>query len=711
MANKTTNYFNRELSWLEFNQRVLDEAHDSEIPLLERLKFLAITSSNLDEFFMVRVGGLHLLQASGNKKADPSGMTPRETLDAVSLRAHQMMVEQYRCLLEEIEPPLAAAGFQRVNPQELSDSQRRIVEHVFRDEIYPVLTPMAVTSDMEFPYLVNHTLNLVVRLAPDDKGKGKEKNKPGEDRFAIIPFGRTEFRFITLPSEGGYQYLPMEDAICLFIEQYFQGEYVLESIPFRVTKNADVSLQDEFASDLLHQMEDMLDQRKQGDCIRLEIAESVSVETLEFLEQGLGVLDENVYRIPGPLDLTAFMRLTEISGFDAQKDASWPPQPPPEVNPRISMFENITHQDILLCHPYESFEPVVRLVEEAAVDPDVLAIKQILYRTSKHSPIVAALIRAAEQGKHVTAIVELKARFDEARNIEWAKNLEHAGVQVIYGVKGLKTHAKICCIIRREPHGIQRYLHFGTGNYNDATAKIYSDISYFTNDEVLASDAINFFNSITGYSIPQKYQKLEAAPISLRDKLLDLIHHETERKKQGQKARIVAKVNSLVDPEIIEALYAASEAGVKIKLNIRGICCLRPGVPKLSKNIEVVSIIDRFLEHARIFYFYHGGDERVFISSADWMPRNLDRRVELLVPIEEEKCQRKLVKILNSYFEDNAKARVLNSEGVYERITPNKEKNLVRCQQVLYEEAVAAVNQAEKAGRTVFEPHMAPEDQ
>ncbi|MEQ8854983.1 polyphosphate kinase 1 [Gimesia sp.] len=705
MASNTANYLNRELSWLEFNQRVLDEAHDPSIPLLERLKFLAITSSNLDEFFMVRVGGLHLLQASGNTSTDPSGMTARETLEAISLRAHQMMVDQYQCLLKEIEPPLAEAGFQRVNPLDLSDSQRRIVEHVFRDEIYPVLTPMAVTPNMDFPYLVNHTLNIVVRLSPDEKSK-----KP-RDRFAIIPFGRTDFRFITLPSEGGYQYLPMEEAVCLFIEHFFRGEEVLECIPFRVTKNADVSLQDEFASDLLHQMEDMLDQRKQGDCIRLEIAESVSVETLEFLERGLGVLDENVYRIPGPLDLTAFMRLTDISGFDSQKDANWPPQPSPEVNPRISMFENITRQDILLCHPYESFEPVVRLVEEAAVDPDVLAIKQILYRTSKHSPIVAALIRAAEQGKHVTAIVELKARFDEARNIEWAKNLEHAGVQVIYGVKGLKTHAKICCIIRREPHGIQRYMHFGTGNYNDATAKIYSDISYFTSDEVLASDAINFFNSITGYSIPQKYQKLEAAPISLRDKLLDMIHHETERKKQGQKARIVAKINSLVDPDIIDALYEASEAGVKVKLNIRGICCLRPGVAKLSKNIEVVSIIDRFLEHARILYFYHGGDERVFISSADWMPRNLDRRVELLVPIEEENCRNKLIKILNCYFEDNAKARVLNADGVYERITPNKEKNLVRCQEVLYDEAVTAIRQAEVASRTVFEPHMAPEEQ
>lgn len=705
MATKASKYLNRELSWLEFNQRVLDEAHDPTIPLLERLKFLAITSSNLDEFFMVRVGGLHLLQASGNTTSDPSGMTPKETLKAVSLRAHQMMVEQYQCLLNEIEPPLSEAGFQRANPLELTDAQRRIVEHVFRDEIYPVLTPMAVTPEMDFPYLVNHTLNIIVRLAP------AENSENSKSRFAIIPFGRTEFRFITLPSEGGYQYLPMEDAVCLFIEQYFQGEHVLESIPFRVTKNADVSLHDEFASDLLHQMEDMLDQRKQGDCIRLEIADTVSVETLEFLECGLGVLDENVYRIPGPLDLTAFMRLTDISGFDSQKDTAWHPQPSPDVNPSISMFKNIARQDILLCHPYESFEPVVRLIEEAAIDPDVLAIKQILYRTSKNSPIVAALIRAAEQGKHVTAIVELKARFDEARNIEWAKNLEHAGVQVIYGVKGLKTHAKICCIIRREPQGIQRYIHFGTGNYNDATAKIYSDVSYFTCDEVLASDAINFFNSITGYSLPQKYQKLEAAPIGLRDKILELIHHETERKKQGQKARIVAKVNSLVDPEITDALYEASEAGVKIKLNIRGICCLRPGVSKLSKNIEVVSIIDRFLEHARVLYFYHGGDERVLISSADWMPRNLDRRVELLVPIEENKSRRKLVKILNSYFADNAKGRVLNSNGDYERITPGKDKKLVRCQQALYEEAVSAVKQAEKAGRTIFEPHMAPEDQ
>lgn len=704
MASKASRYLNRELSWLEFNQRVLDEAHDTSIPLLERLKFLAITSSNLDEFFMVRVGGLHLLQASGNVRPDASGMTPKDTLNAISLRAHQMMVEQYQCLLTEIEPPLAEAGFQRAIPHELTDSQRRIVAHVFNDEIYPVLTPMAVTPEMDFPYLMNHTLNLAVRLAPADPVESEQ------DRFAIIPFGRTEFRFITLPSEGGYQYLPMEDAVCLFIERYFPGEHVLESIPFRVTKNADVSLHDEFASDLLHEMEDMLDQRKQGACVRLEVAETVSVETLEFLERGLEVRDENVYRIPGPLDLTAFMRLTEISGFEAQKDKSWPPQPSPDVNPRISMFENITNQDILLCHPYESFEPVVRLIEEAAVDPDVLAIKQILYRTSKNSPIVAALMEAAKQGKHVTAIVELKARFDEARNIEWAKNLEHAGVQVIYGVKGLKTHAKICCIIRREPNGIQRYLHFGTGNYNDATAKIYSDISYFTCDEVLASDAINFFNSITGYSLPQKFQKLEAAPISLRDKILDLIHHETERKKQGQKARIIAKVNSLVDPEIIEALYEASEAGVKIKLNIRGICCLRPGVTKLSKNIEVVSIIDRFLEHARIFYFYHGGDERVLISSADWMPRNLDRRVELLIPIEEKNSHRKVVKILNSYFEDNAKARVLNNKGNYERLTPGKGKKLVRCQKSLYDAAVTAIKQAEKAGRTIFEPHMAPEE-
>jgi len=704
MASKVSKYLNRELSWLEFNQRVLDEAHDPSIPLLERLKFLAITSSNLDEFFMVRVGGLHLLQTSGNKTPDASGMTPKEILDAISVRAHQMMVEQYQCLLTEIEPPLAEAGFHRANPQELTDSQRQIVEQVFKDEIYPVLTPMAVTPEMDFPYLMNHTLNFIVRLAPD------EKEETPQDRFAIIPFGRTESRFITLPSEGGYQYLPMEDAVCLFVEQYFRGENVLESIPFRVTKNADISLQDEFSSDLLHQMEDMLDLRKQGDCIRLEIAESVSVETLEFLERGLGVLEENVYRIPGPLDLTAFMRLTDISGFDVQKSETWPPQPAPMVNPEISMFENISRQDLLLCHPYESFEPVVRLIEESAVDPDVLAIKQILYRTSKNSPIVAALIRAAEQGKHVTAIVELKARFDEARNIEWAKNLEHAGVQVIYGVKGLKTHAKLCCIVRREPQGIRRYLHFGTGNYNDATAKIYSDISYFTCDEALASDAINFLNSITGYSLPQNYQKLEAAPISLRDKILDLIHHETERKKQGQKARIVAKVNSLVDPQIIDALYEASEAGVKVKLNVRGICCLRPGVSKLSKNIEVVSIIDRFLEHARILYFYHGGDERVFISSADWMPRNLDRRVELLVPIEEERSRRKVTKILNRYFEDNTKARVLNSDGVYQRITPGKGKKRVRCQQVLYEEAVAAVKQAEKTGRTIFEPHMAPEE-
>jgi polyphosphate kinase len=371
------------------------------------------------------------------------------------------------------------------------------------------------------------------------------------------------------------------------------------------------------------------------------------------------------------------------------------------------MFDTIARRDILLHHPYESFEPVVRLVEEAADDPDVLAIKQTLYRTSRNSPVVAALCRAAEKGKHVTAIVELKARFDEERNIEWARNLEQASVQVIYGVKGLKTHAKLCIIVRREPHGIQRYVHFGTGNYNEITARIYGDVSYFTNDEELGADATSFFNAVSGYSQPQQFRKIEAAPMGLRDRLLEMIEIETQRKQQGQKAYIAAKLNSLVDSRIIDALYTASQAGVRIQLNVRGICCLRPGVPELSENITVVSIVDRFLEHSRIIYFYHGGDERVFISSADWMPRNLDRRVELLVPVEDAASRRRLISILDVYFRDNVKGRVLRQDGTYDRVRAKRKAKKVRCQELFYEEACDALKRAEQSRRTTFEPYRA----
>jgi polyphosphate kinase len=523
----------------------------------------------------------------------------------------------------------------------------------------------------------------------------------------VIPFGRAASRFITLPTDGRYEYILLEDVVALYAERFFPGEPIVECVPFRITRNADMSVREDLTSDLLSEMKQVLDARKKSDCVRLEIADRATPVLLDFLKSVHEIGDESVYRLPGPLDLAALMRLTDTQGADHLRYPPWPPQPSPDVDLRAGLFETLGTRDVLLCHPYDSFDPVERLVQEAADDPEVLAIKQTLYRTSRNSPIVASLARAAENGKHVTAIVELKARFDEARNIAWATNLEQAGVQVIYGVRGLKTHAKLCIIIRREPHGIQRYLHFGTGNYNEITARLYTDISYMTCDRDLGADATAFFNAVSGYSQPQHFRKLEAAPIGLRDKLLEMIGSETERCKQGQGGRILAKLNALSDPQVIDGLYAASQAGVEIRLNVRGVCCLRPGVPGLSENITVVSIIDRFLEHSRILFFHHGGDERYFISSADWMSRNLDRRVELLIPVDDPAARKRLAVVLETCLSDNVKARRLQPDGSYERVKPPRRTRPIRSQEVLYENACRAVRDAEQSRRTVFIPHRA----
>jgi polyphosphate kinase len=769
-------FVNRELSWLEFNQRVLDEARDADVPLLERLKFLAITSSNLDEFFMVRVGGLHLLAREKPARRDPSGMTPDEQLRAVSERTHRMMAEQYACYRDELEPQLAAGGVRRVRAGELNAKQAQAVQTVFDEELFAVLSPMAVSGPDDFPLLVHGTLNVLVQLAPagrnlksetrnpkeirSTKGgnpKSESRNPkqiqsteseiqhasdqdvsdirnsdlefpsdfaavefeqgrdsdltagPGRPRFAVIPFGPATTRFVTLPSEGGYSYMLLEDVVAMHVERFFPGETIVDCVPFRITRNADIGTRDDTASDLLAEMEEVLRARKESDCIRLEIDDAVTPTGLDFLQTTLRLADRGVYRAKGPLDLAAFMRLAGLQGFDALKYDDWPPQPSLMADPAADIFQVVRDHDVLLHHPYESFEPVLRLIESAAADPDVMAIKQTLYRTSRDSPIVAALIRAAESGKSVTAIVELKARFDEARNIEWAKDLERAGGQVIYGVMGLKTHAKACLIVRREPHGIQRYVHFGTGNYNEITAKLYTDVSLLTCDPGLTADAVNFFNAVTGYSQPQQFQKLEAAPLGLRPKILELIHSETERKRHKQEARITAKLNSLVDPELIEALYEASQAGVTIKLNVRGICCLRPGVKGLSENIKVVSIIDRFLEHSRIFRFHHGGADLVYISSADWMPRNLNRRVELFVPVEDPKCRKRVVGILNAAFRDNVRGRVLLPDGTFQPPKRPRGGKRFRSQEELYRQARDSVKEAEQSRTTVFIPHRAPE--
>ncbi|GAB5403477.1 MAG: polyphosphate kinase 1 [Aureliella sp.] len=721
MAIEPENFINREMSWLEFNQRVLLLARDESTPLLERLKFLAITSSNLDEFFMVRVGGLQLQHKAGVASTDPAGMTVTEQLSAIYERTSRMIQLQYETLLDEIEPAMRLQGIERIELKSASVQHSEAASQIFDEEVFPVLSPMAVSDPSRFPLLPNHALALCVKLAaqskneddestPKKKNKSKRKEEQGDaseetERFAVLPLGRVLPRIITLLAENGHCYMLLEDLVSFRVASFFPGEEVLAVAPFRISRNADISLQEDSAADLLHGMKDVLQLRKSADCVRLEVDATADASIVAFLQTCLKVNDRETNLVPGPLDLSAMMPLSGLDGFDHLQFEKWQSQKSPHIDASKSMFENIAERNLLLCHPFESFEPVVRFIEEAADDPDVLAIKQTLYRTSRNSPIVAALRRAAERGKYVTAIVELKARFDEARNIEWAQELEEAQVHVIYGVKHLKTHAKICTIVRREPRGIVRYMHFGTGNYNDATARIYGDISYFTCDHQLGMDASAFFNAVTGFSQPQQFEAIEAAPTGLRHKLLVLIDAEIKRKQQGQPAAIAVKLNSLADPQLIEALYRASQAGVTVNLNIRGICCLRPGVPGLSENITVTSIVDRVLEHARIIYFKHGGDDLVFISSADWMPRNLDRRVELLVPIDDPACRKRLVSILYSYFKDTTNAWMLQEDGRYTRVKASKKKDRIRSQELLYNKACQATVEADKKRNTMFEPH------
>lgn len=704
-------FFNRELSWLEFNQRVLEHAESIDQPLLERAKFLAITGSNLDEFFMVRVGGLKMQYQRNPMVRDPAGLTIGEQLNAVSERCHQLQRDQYRILNELLEPALADSGIRRMKLETAAQRAREVADRWFQNEVLAVLSPQTLYHDLPFPMLQGLQLHLCVRLEklpePSVAGSAPSTQADGPGwQFSVIPLGRVINRMITLPTEKGYGFVLLEDLVKAHIDEFFPGRKVIECTTFRITRNADVQLREDAAPDLMIGMEEVLESRRQSRCVRLELSSDASDETIAYLTETLGVTSQDLFRVDGPLDLTYLFQLVGIEGFRSLRSEPWPPQGSPAIEPAESMFSNIARGDCLLIHPYERFDPILRLIEEAALDPDVLAIKQILYRTSRDSPIVEALKRAAERGKYVTAIVELKARFDEARNIEWAREMERAGVQVIYGVRGLKTHAKICIIVRREPHGIVRYMHFGTGNYNEVTASIYSDVSLLTCNEAIGEDATTFFNSVTGASQPNQMQHLAAAPTTLRARLLGLIEAETQRRREGQEAEIIAKLNALVDTDIIEALYEASRAGVRVRLNVRGVCCLVPGVKGLSKSIEVVSIVDRFLEHARVVYFKHGGDEQLFISSADWMPRNLDRRVELLVPVLRPESRKRLIATLQTYFKDNTNAWRLLPSGQYERLVPSGKKPAVRAQSILYNRAVTAKRRAEQSGRTTFETHQ-----
>ena len=699
---KNSNYINRELSWLEFNSRVLDQALDASNPLLERVKFLAISSTNLDEFFKVRIGGLMIANKRSTGSTDNTGMTIGKQLDAVRKRVRQMHSVQSDCLLSQLEPALAEKGIRRVQASNLNGDQKKFLQHLFDEEIVATVSPVAISKDGEFPLLAGAKIGLCVRLAAsaDSILGGSEDDSP-QERFVVVPIGSGLKRIIRVPSDDGYHYMFMEEAIGLFLDRLFPGQQVLDWSAFRIARNADIAV-DDLMHDLLAEMTQLLEERKISELVRLEVSDSISAETLAFLTSRLSIDEEDVYHIAGPIDYSAYFHLAGIKGFAELRDTSWPSQNSPAFSRGKNIFDVIAGGDRILTHPYQSYDPVVEFIREAAKDEQVIAIKQTLYRSSKNSEIISALADAAGNGKSVTVIVELKARFDEARNIEGARKLEQAGVDVIYGVQGLKTHAKVCIVVRREKsRGIQRYIHFGTGNYNESTAALYSDISYFTNHNQLGADAVHLFNAVSGLSVPQEMEYLAAAPIDLRDTLLDLIEIETQNAINGAPAMINAKLNSLVDRKIIDALYDASTAGVKIQLNIRGICCLKPGVKGISENIRVISIVDRFLEHARILHFCHGGDDLVYIASADWMPRNLDRRIELLVPILDKECKSRVHRNLLTYFADNVKAKHLQTDGTYVSVEPGKAARL-RAQEHLYREACDTYSAFSDPKATVF---------
>ncbi len=692
-------FINRELSWMEFNQRVLNEALRQDLPLLERLKFLAITASNLDEFYQVRVGGLILMRRSRRTAPDASGLTPTANLSAIRERMLRMMRDQYALLNDTLLPALASHGIRMLRPADLDPDRAAHMAGVFEDTIFPLLTPLAIDESAPPPAMP--ALNIIVACRLLDPVSQTT-------RHALIPIPDTLPRCVTLPvdADGVHEYVLIEDLVILHAAQLFPGEKVHAATSFRVTRNGDIAVQEEDAIDLAGEMEDVLTARRFADTVRLELPHGAPRDLSNVIRHVTGAGPNETLRPTGPLGLAAFMDLAFLPGFDHLRDEEWPAQNSPSLVPGASMFETIAAGDVLLHHPYESFEPVLRLVEEAAQDPDVIAIKQVLYRTAKKSRIIDALIRAAESGKHVTALVELKARFDEARNLHRADELQRAGVQIVYGVKNLKTRAKICLVVRREDGRLRRYVHLGTGNYNESTARLYTDVSYLTCKPDYGNDASLFFNAVTGRSKLVKFQRLVPAPTAMKPRLLELITGEAERAKQGMPARITAKVNSLQDPDIIKALYLASRAGVEIRLNVRGICCLKPGDARFSKNIQVVSIIDRFLEHSRLFHFHHGGDPQVFFASADWMTRNLEKRVELMVPVEEPALQRRLIRMLDAFFRDNTQSSVILPDGSSEKLTRLKGSRPFRAQEYFHSKAKRAAKDREHERAMTFEPHV-----
>src|SRR4051812_46273889 len=671
------NYLNRELSWLEFNARVLEEAADRGNPVLERLKFLAIVSSNLDEFFEVRVAGLQEQLYAGLEPQDfpADGLAPTEQLDRINARAHGLVADQYQLLHRELIPQLRQNGIEWVRLEELTPAERGYVDHLFTSSVYPVLTPLAIDPGHPFPHVHNKSLNIALLV---------ERNTAAQlqELFAVVQVPAVLDRVVVLPASAERtRFVLLEDIIAANLGRLFGGFRVLGHTVFRVTRNTDLAFDEDDAEDLLQSIEDNLRQRMRGDAVRLEISETADERFVQMLVTALDLHARDVYRVTGPIDVTGFMALHRMDGFRTLRDEPLVPGVPAAFAGGTDVFELIRAQDILVHHPYESFGSVVNFIERAADDPQVLAIKQTLYRTSGGSPIIRALERAAQNGKQVTALVELKARFDEENNILWARSLEHAGVHVVYGVVGLKTHCKVALVVRREPDGIRRYVHLATGNYNPTTARIYTDLGLFTCRPEFGEDASSLFNHLTGYSQGHSWKKLIPAPRYLADRVIALIDRERRNAEQGLPARIIAKMNALVDPAAVEALYAASQAGVRIDLVIRGICCLRPGLPGVSENIRVISIVDKFLEHSRISYFQNDEKPEVYLTSADWMPRNFRRRVETMFPVEDPRLQHQLVDgILGVTLSDNVKARVLQADGTYTRVVPADGEPPVRSQ-------------------------------
>jgi len=692
-------FLNRELSWLEFNSRVLEEACDPQNPLLERLKFGCIVAGNLDEFFMVRVAALKNALAEGDTAPDAAGLTPAQQLQRIGERSHAMVDELYATLTGEILPPLAERGLKLVRPGDLEPPARAALTRYFRDEVLPALTPLAIDTARPFPMLAGLSLNLAVLLGPPE---GEE-----EPRLAVVQVPGRLPRLVRPPGVEGLVHVLLEGVIWAELANLFPGQEIRDVAVFRIARDSELDFDDEGGRDFLQVIEEELKNRRRSGIVRLEVEDGVSAPLLALLSSRLGVAPEDVYRIRGPVDIRPLMSLVDLPALEDLRDPPLRPQPVIEAA-GADLFSLLDEREVVLHHPYDSFDAVVSFVASAADDPDVLAIKQTLYRTSGDSPVVRALERAAENGKQVTVLVELLARFDEQSNIRWARRLEESGCHVIYGIRGYKTHSKIALVVRRGRQGIRRYVHLGTGNYNERTARLYTDFGLMTSDREIGEDASAFFNALTGYSDPPRMKKLVMAPTHLRDRVLRLINRERQRAEAGTPAEIRAKMNALVDEEIVRALHDAARSGVKIRLAVRGICCLRPGLKGVSEGVEVVSVVDRFLEHSRIFHFKNAGDEEVYLSSADWMPRNLDKRIELLFPVQSPEGRQKVLAALDAIFQDNVKGRRLQADGSYRRRRPAKGEEAYRSQIELHREAKRAVDRVRAGAGVTLEPLRSP---